>query len=573
MGASRNEFKKGEFMVGYFKRSKASLLFSLVAANLIFAQFSPSTFKYGTCEDVSKANFKVQTLVSKALYPDLEQPVRFSVAKDGRVFFGQRNGSIGLVQTDGSIKNLGQVPVIDYGLPTKKGGSNEFGLDGLVLDRNFETTGLIYVYYQPPTGSVGKLSRFKVNGTNLDLASEQNLITLPMQWDYCCHTGGGLTFDNKGDLWFSIGNNTRNPGTDDGNGYVDTTEESRDDQGHASNTNDFRGKILRIHPIASAGADGKLYTIPAGNLKEKYASMWAGAEADKVKPEIYTMGHRSNYTIAVDTVKNLLSWGDIGPDDGWDTEEYNLTAAPGYFGWPYFAGSEGNEHYKYRLNKDPSAPMNISKWNTGVKNLPPAVGATIGYHQSAAITGPIYRWNAYQTSPKKLPAHFDGKWFIGDFNQGYVQVISLDDAGTKVMDRKGFIDGLTRPLQVSIGPDGILYTLEYANNYFATDGATAIKRWEYTGKDCAATASIAHHSPALQYSAPALLNLATNSFRFITPPLGAKSLSLYNLKGKQVWSAKINSSASQNSPVNSNSISIPQSIGKGLYKMKFEFTP
>ena len=68
----------------------------------------------------------------------------------------------------------------------------------------------------------------------------------------------------------------------------------------SGNTQDLRGKILRITPRADGG-----YAIPAGNLF---------ADSTQGRPEIYTMGHRNPYRIAVDRRSGFLYWGDVGPD-------------------------------------------------------------------------------------------------------------------------------------------------------------------------------------------------------------------------------------------------------------------
>ncbi|MEO6095273.1 MAG: PQQ-dependent sugar dehydrogenase [Fibrobacteria bacterium] len=518
------------------------------------------SFKYGGCSDVGQANFNRVTLVSKAKVAGLEEPVRFSVAKDGRVFFAERNGTISVVLPDGNIVKLGKIPVFDLHAKLTLNEENEFGLDGMVLDRNFETTGWLYAYFQHPTQLLSKLSRFKVTGTTLDLNSEQNVLSWTYQNAYCCHTGGGMEFDAKGDLWLSVGNNTRNPDLTAANGYVDESQEVADDQAHAANTNDLRGKILRIHPLDAPDADGKLYSIPSGNMKEVYASVW-GADTAKVRPEIYAMGNRSNYTISVDTVKNLLTWGDIGPDNGYDSEEFNITDKPGFFGWPYFVGAVGNAHYSFRLNKDPAAPVNTSKNNTGSQKLPPAIGATIGYRQSAAIAGSVYRWNTWQTSPKKLPPHFMDKWFHTDMNSGILQVATLAANGIRVEKRETLATSLIKPLQVKIGPDGILYTLEYAATFHSTDGQTAIKRWEYTGPACAGPVTSLAKVPMAGQKAGSLLNFGFGAQRFVTVPAGAKAVRLYDLHGKLAFSRA----------ADGDRLDVPGILGSGVYRVQFEY--
>ena len=552
---------RGDYAVVALVASVLSLgIFEKADAQVVFHQ-ALGSLKYGTCTDVKKSDFSSVSLVTKAKVPDLFEPVRFAISKSGRLFFAERNGGVRVVETNGTIAKIGAVTIF----PTTNSipGNNELGLVGLGLDPDFESNGWIYLIYQPPTPSITKLSRFKVTGQTMDMASEQVILSLPNQRNFCCHTGGGMQFDNKGNLWVSMGNNTKN--SSDANGYVDEANPDGDDQGHAANTNDLRGKILRIHPTPTAGTDGKFYTIPSGNLKEFYASLWTPAEQSKVLPEIYTMGHRSNFTITVDTTNGWLTWGDIGPDEGRQTEELNVTTKPGFFGWPYFSGSkrtDAGDPYLYHatLPKDENAPMNTSRNNTGVQKLPPAIPATLGYRQAAAITGPIYHWSSAQTNPKRLPPHFDGKWLIGDFNVGELQAATLD-ANANLTGRTNLIDGLIRPLQIAVGPDGLLYTLEYAADFFKTDQYTSIKRWEYNGAACVGTSSVRGALTRDAARKSMMVNLGLGSQRVIILPQGKSGFNMYDLQGKMVWQFV---GQSESKPV---SVEIPSSVSNGLYRI------
>ena len=145
-----------------------------------------------------------------------------------------------------------------------------------------------------------------------------------------------------------------------------------DAQKSSANTNDLRGKILRIHPEA----DGT-YTIPDGNLFPK--------GTPKTRPEIYTMGHRNPYRISVDKHTGNVYWGDVGPDAGTDSagvgpmaeDEYNVARQPGNFGWPYFvADNKAYNELNFATNQsgpkfDPAQPVNKSPNNTGLQSLPP----------------------------------------------------------------------------------------------------------------------------------------------------------------------------------------------------------
>lgn len=542
------------------------------------------TFSAPNCTDVTQANFSKVTVLDKTKDPNLDEVTRFAVAKDGSIYFSERGGSIKMLSADGAtVTKLGKINSFPTTSPlhmSMNNINNEFGLVGFTIDPNFETNHWIYVDYQMAAVDSSHLSRFTVTGNQLDMGSEKVILSWPTQKNYCCHTGGDIRIDGKGDLWISVGNNTLNPasGDADSNAYIDTRYPDADDEGHSANSNDLRGKILRIHPTADGG-----YTVPAGNLKDYYASMYTPADLAKIRPEIYTMGHRNPYTISVDDAKGLLTWGDVGPDMGWQTEELNLVTHPGFMGWPYFAGAEGNPHYQYKAApiKDPAAPMNTGIHNTGVQKLPPAQGAIYAYTQAAAITGPIYRYNPAQTSPKKLPGHFDGMWFVTDWkNAGTIYVQTLNADNTKVLTRKSFFTGsnggFVHPLEIYIGPDGAMYVLDYYNLYnFTGNGSMPVPfsstppkifRLEYTGSPCAPAVSIRDEKAArFQSGKSGLIHLGWDSERQIEVPLGYRGFTLYDLQGKTIWSAQ----AAQRKDAYSQFISVPSGIGSGLFKIKY----
>ena len=136
------------------------------------------------------------------------------------------------------------------------------------------------LFRSDPNETKHVLARWELIGDELKADSKKVVLEVPTQREECCHTGGGMAFDKNGNLFLTVGNNTVNPrsGTsnlDDRPGF-----ENNDDQRAPGNSNDLRGKILRIHPEK----DGS-YTIPEGNLFPK--------GTPKTRPEIYTMGHRN----------------------------------------------------------------------------------------------------------------------------------------------------------------------------------------------------------------------------------------------------------------------------------------
>jgi cytochrome c len=205
----------------------------------------------------------------------------------------------------------------------------------------------MYLFYSPQTGKADTaqhLSRFTYDDVNdtLIMSSEKVLLRVPVKRDGCCHTGGSIAWDKSGNLFLSTGDDT-NPFDSNGYGPMDNRpgRSGWDARASSSNTNDLRGKILRIKPTPEGG-----YTIPEGNLYP--------AGIYHAKPEIYVMGNRNPYRISVDKRTGFLYWGEVGPDAGEDSKKYgprghdevNQARQAGYFGWPLFVAD--NRPYNQR---------------------------------------------------------------------------------------------------------------------------------------------------------------------------------------------------------------------------------
>ena len=179
------------------------------------------------------------------------------------------------------------------------------------------------------------LARFTMKGDSLDLDVARRSCSRCRRSATSAATPAARSpSTRKGNLFLSTGDNSNPFAT----GYAPIDERPGrspwDAQKSSANTNDLRGKIIRIHPEP----DGT-YTIPEGNLFPK--------GTPKTRPEIYTMGHRNPYRISVDKHTGFLYWGDVGPDAPADSagrgprglrRDRTRRAAPGNFGWPYFVG-------------------------------------------------------------------------------------------------------------------------------------------------------------------------------------------------------------------------------------------
>src|SRR5690606_13819800 len=289
----------------------------------------------------------------------------------------------------------------------------EEGVMGLARDPNFRNNYWIYIFYSPSDSSVNRLSRFTFRNDTLDLSTEKVILDIPSQRQICCHTRGSIAFGPDGLLYLSTGDNST-PFNEPGARYVNhgfaplndlPGREQYDARRSAGNTNDLRGKILRIRVN-----DDATYDIPKGNLFAPGTEM--------TRPEIYVMGNRNPYRISVNQKNSFLSWGEVGPDARNDSmatrgprgyDEINQARKAGNFGWPYFvANNLAYREYNYATGEsgppfDPQRPVNNSRNNTGLRELPPAEPAFIWYPYAVsndfpqlgsggrnAMAGPVY---------------------------------------------------------------------------------------------------------------------------------------------------------------------------------------
>ncbi len=426
---------------------------------------------------------------------NLDEPTELAVLDNGKVLFTERKGLLKVYNpTTNKTKVVGDLQVY------KK---FEYGLMGINIDPKFNTNKWIYLFYSPSYEVAGadtanRLSRFVYDDVKdtLVYSSEKVLIRVPVKRTDCCHTGGSIEWDSKGNLFLSTGDDT-NPFASDGFAPIDNRKgrQGWDARATSSNTNDLRGKILRIKPT-----DDGSYTIPEGNLFP------VGTE--KARPEIYVMGNRNPYRISVDKRTGYLYWGEVGPDAGENSEKYgprghdevNQARQAGYFGWPLFVAN--NRPYRQRNFEDnsvqdlfdPAHPVNNSPHNTGLTNLPPAQKAFIYYPYAEspefgpivgkggrnAMGGPVFYYDDYKNSNVKFPKYFDGKFFAYDWARDYINIVTMKPNGDFVsMER--FLPNTTfsHPMDMQFAKDGSLYLLEYGQNWFAQNQDARLSRIEF----------------------------------------------------------------------------------------------
>ena len=407
---------------------------------------------------------------------ELTDPMEIDVASDGRVLIVEWAGAVKIWEpTTNAMRVIGWLPVEK---------DIEDGLLGLALDPNFDENHWLYIYYSPVSDGpkFNRLSRFVYDGEMMDMDSEIAVLEIPVQRVQCCHSGGSVQFDKDGLLYLSTGDNSGGP-----RDHEDLTRRRHADQGRTSaNTNDLRGKILRIRPEP----DGT-YSIPEGNL----------FQADSLhRGEIWSMGHRNPFRISIDDSTGWVYWGDVGPGTpgGWD--EFNQAQMPGYYGWPFYTGYNDvfPDYYAYgveALAPDPSAPLNLSTFNTGAQQLPAAQPAWIRYSYGTSdeypelgagglnpMAGPTFHYDAESAYSTALPSSYDNKVMIYEWMRNWVQVVTLDTDGS-VLNIDPFLAGFDfiRPMDIEVGPHGRLYLVEWGDEFWGSNANAQLVRLDYHG--------------------------------------------------------------------------------------------
>ncbi|MEO1518409.1 MAG: ThuA domain-containing protein [Bacteroidota bacterium] len=444
----------------------------------------PLDYRLATTHRVPPEN----RFVRKVLWRNLREPMELDVFEDGKVIVVERGGRVLLWDTEMKIlDSIAGIPV-----HTKY----EDGLLGVAIDPNYATNKWVYFCYSP-VGDIPKqhISRFVLDNGKLDVSSEKVLLEVPVQRDECCHSGGSLEFGPDGNLFITIGDNT-NPFASDGFSPSDERpgREPWDAQRTSANTNDLRGKILRIRPEA----DGT-YSIPEGNLFPP--------GTPNTRPEIYVMGCRNPFRHAIDHQTGYLYWGDVGPDAGKNKDErgpkgideVNQARAAGNWGWPYSRGNNQRYHdYNFAQKVsgplfDPQQPINESPNNTGKRVLPPAQQSMIWYSYDESkefpwtgvggknpMAGPIYHSNQYKQGAKSFPPYFDGKLLIYEWMRNWIYVVKMDEKGQMLrVDPFMPNESFSRPMDMVFGPDGSLYVLEYGKKWFAANLDARLSRIEF----------------------------------------------------------------------------------------------
>jgi cytochrome c len=496
-------------------------------------------------------DFPDQSRFQKVLLNDRPgEPMSLAVLPDGRVLHTARTGQIRIHNPRTGLNTL----VINMADPAANPRGlyqhDEEGLQGIAIDPNFEENRWVYLYYSPrlntPTDVVGTginegdapetintpedrarlalfaanaqtsyalLSRFKFQSGRLDLSTEQEILRVPMDRGLCCHVGGQIEFDYAGNLYLSTGDDT-NPFQSAGYAPLDDRANRNpafDARRTSGNTNDLRGKILRIRVRANGD-----YTVPNGNL--------FGRNEANTRPEIYAMGLRNPFRFAVNRRNGDIYVGDYSPDANMANPargpagqgRWMLIRRPANYGWP-FCATPDKPYVDFDFTPDaPQSgeefncfrPTNDSRNNTGLRRLPQVVWPEVWYSYPASddglfpellqqrggdgigpMGGPAYEFDGGNRSELRWPRVFDGHPLFYEWTRDYVKVFELNRPSGGSLEAIHHLFGgpasanpnvvQDNPMDMEFGPDGALYTLEYGDGFFSENPEAQLSRVDF----------------------------------------------------------------------------------------------
>jgi glucose/arabinose dehydrogenase/PKD repeat protein len=477
------------------------------------------------------------------------EPMDLAVLPDGRVLHATRRGQLWLHDPATGVNKLAaQLDVYQH---------DEEGLQNVAIDPNFRTNRWVYLYYSPPLDTpvddpitpvnegdapfegtqadwnrykgLIRLSRFKLRGERLDLGTEQQIIDVPVDRGICCHVGGDVLFDAQRNLYLSTGDDT-NPFQSSGYTPIDERPQRNpafDAQRTSANTNDLRGKILRIRPRPGGG-----YSIPAFNLF---------SDTPLTRPEIYAMGFRNPFRMEINRETGELYVADYSPDARNPNPlrgpaghgKWLVLRGPSNYGWPYCATAElPYVDYDFATGESGEAfdcahPVNESPHNTGRRELPPVTQPEVWYSYGVSaefpelgtggigpMAGPAYEFDSSATQEENgtaWPEYYDGAPLFYEWTRDYIREFRLDDAGN-VAEINPVLPTLATPtldngMDLEFGPDGALYTLEYGDGFFRENPDAQLARIDYIGPG-------GNHAPHVEVSAAPTEGLAPLRVRF-----------------------------------------------------------
>jgi uncharacterized repeat protein (TIGR03806 family) len=346
------------------------------------------------------------------------QPVAIMQAPgdDSRWFVVEQGGVVRVFDDVANVAVASTFIDIDDARLTSGG---ETGLLGMAFHPNFPNDPRVYLSYTTPGPLRSRISEFTSPDRGLTLNPNSERIVLTINQPESNHNGGGIAF-GRDDGFLYLGMGDGGGGNDQhgsiGNGQLLTT---------------LLGKMIRID--ISAGANGMLYRIPAGNPFAANTPCGTNGTGAANCPEIFAWGLRNPWRWSFDRQTGALWVGDVGQNA---IEEVSRVPLGGNMGWRCFEGTR----------------------NTGLACGSPTntIAPVAEYGRSVGVTvtgGYVYRGQDF-------PA-LAGRYVFADVGSARLFHIASDTQPTLTVT-----GGLNTGLAITSfgeGNDGELYAVDYGD--------------------------------------------------------------------------------------------------------------
>jgi glucose/arabinose dehydrogenase len=300
------------------------------------------------------------------------QPMGVIFTNNGqKMFVWEKKGVLWCSNWNGSTYVKQATPVLN--ISDEVADWRDFGFQSVCLDPNFDSNGLIYLYYQVDRhhlfnfgtpqynaatddyfkASISRVTRYKVTNNVAEVASRKVLLGetrstgVPLLHE--SHAGGQIVFGTDGTLLVTTGDNASYASTDVGNANETYFQQAIND-GIIRSTenvgalrsqmiNSHCGKLLRLDPNTGDGVSSNPY-YDSGSPRSAKSRVWA-------------LGLRNPYRISFKSGTGSTNPASANPgtviigdvqNGSW--EELHMVEKGGInCGWPIYEGHEGANGY------------------------------------------------------------------------------------------------------------------------------------------------------------------------------------------------------------------------------------
>jgi len=296
-------------------------------------------------------NYTVETVVE-----DLDNPWGMAFLPDGGLLITEKDGDI-IYAKDGNKKTIAGVPeVVSRG---------QGGLLDIILHPNYSINGWLYITYSSSEGegegAHTAVMRAKFDGNSL--TDQEVLYKATPNTRKGQHFGSRMAFDDKGYLYFSIGER--------GERDVNPQDITRDG-----------GKIYRINDDGSIPEDNPFFN-----------------EAD-AKKAIYSYGHRNPQGMIFHPSYKEIWVNEHGPQGG---DEINVVKKGANYGWPVI--SYGINYDNSILTEETSRP---------------------GMEQPLYYWVPSIAPCGFAVVPDEVYPDWEGNILVGSLKFQYLEMLTLE---------------------------------------------------------------------------------------------------------------------------------------------------